>query len=275
MPVTAGVGVEERLQARVAAGHKLLVPYLTGGVTPNWVDYLRSYAEAGADAIEIGLPFSDPILDGPVIQEASDQALRNGTTVAGLLKQLAEVDLPVPLIAFTYYNLVVHTGPKAFCTALASAGVRGLIVPDLPVDEVDELARAAQQAGVDLSLLAAPSTTADRQAWIVQRSRGFVYAVTVMGTTGVRGELAESGLELAGRLKQQTDLPVLLGFGISEPGQAVAAAQVADGVAVGSELMRLILNGEPPAVLGERVAQMRMALDRSALDRVALDTAFG
>ena len=258
-----GVPVQEHLEQRLAAGGKLLAPYLTGGVTPDWIEYLKAYVDAGADLVEIGLPFSDPIVDGPVVQQASHQALTSGTTVAGLLAELAGVDLPIPLIAMTYYNLIVHDGPQQFCQALAAAGVRGLIVPDLPVDEVDDLARAAQGAGVELSLLVAPSTGPDRRAWIAERSRGFVYAVTVMGTTGVRGELHASGVELAGRVKQLTDRPVLLGFGISDPDQAVAGAQVADGVVVGSELVRLILDGASPAAVGERVSQLRQALDQA------------
>ncbi len=264
-----GVPVEAHLRARLAQGRKLLVPYLTGGITADWVELLQLFAEAGADAIEVGLPFSDPILDGPVVQQASDQALTRGTTVAGLLAELAEVDLPIPLIAFTYGNLVVHAGADAFCADLARAGVRGLIVPDLPVDEVDEVADAAAAAGVDLSLLVAPSTTADRQQRIVERSRGFVYAVTLMGTTGVRGELAHSGVELAGRLAGRSPRPVLLGFGIAGPAQAGAGARVADGVVVGSELMRLVLAGEPPAAVAARVAELRRAVDG------AVDSAVG
>jgi tryptophan synthase alpha chain len=256
-----GLPVEEHFRARRSEGRKLLVPYITGAVTLDWLDYIRAYADAGADAVEIGLPFSDPMLDGPLIQAASHQALRNGATVARVLDELAGLDAPIPLIAMTYGNLVVHAGSTRFCSELAAAGVRGLIVPDVPVDEADALTTDAQAAGVDLTLLVAPSTTPPRQAWIARRSRGFVYAVTTMGTTGVRDRVDDAGLELAARLKLLSDLPVLLGFGISSPAQALAGAEVADGVVVASELMRLVLDGMSASALGERVAALRCAVD--------------
>jgi tryptophan synthase alpha chain len=253
--------VEDHLRARRADGRKLLAPYLTGGITDDWVDFLFAYAKGGADAIEIGLPFSDPILDGPTIQEASHRALERGVTVRSILDELAGVDVGVPLIAMTYYNLVVHRGPAAFCQDLAAAGIAGLIVPDLPVDELDELETAAVAAGIDLVLLAAPTSTTARLETIGQRSRGYVYAVSVMGTTGERTHVADSAGELAGRLRALTDRPVLLGFGISTPAQAAEAGQLADGVVVGAALMAAVLAGAGPAELGERVAALRRALD--------------
>jgi tryptophan synthase alpha chain len=253
--------VEAHLRHRRAGGRKLLAPYVTGGITADWTSYLTAYVQGGADAIEIGLPFSDPILDGPTIQAASHQALQRGVTVRSILDDLARVDIDVPLIAMTYYNLVVHQDAAEFCRDLAAAGIRGLIVPDVPVDEVDELDAAAAGAGVELTLLAAPTTTEARLAVIAQRSRGYVYAVSVMGTTGEREHLADSAGELAGRLRALTDRPVLLGFGISTPAHAAAAAQVADGVAVGAALMAAVLAGAGPDQIGARVAALREALD--------------
>src|SRR4051794_31252528 len=122
---------------------KTLIPYVTAGISADWTDYLLACAAGGADAIEVGLPFSDPMLDGATVQQASDRALARGTTVAGILSDLSEIKVGVPLIAFTYANLVMRPGPAAFCARLAAAGVRGLIVPDLPVDESDAVARAA------------------------------------------------------------------------------------------------------------------------------------
>lgn len=238
---------------------KLLVPYVTGGIRPDWARYVEEYARNGADVIEIGLPFSDPILDGPTIQQASHRALQQGTTVRIILDELARLDVGVPLIAMTYYNLVVHN--PSFCADLAAAGVSGLIVPDVPIDEVDELAAAATTAGVDLILLAAPTTTPSRLATIARRSRRFVYAVSVMGTTGERDQLADSAVQLARDLRSLTDLPVLLGFGISQPAHAVTAAEVADGVVVASVLMRAVLDGAGPAQVGALVAEFRAALD--------------
>jgi tryptophan synthase alpha chain len=234
----------------------MLVPYLTGGMTGNWADHVRAYADAGADAIEVGLPFSDPVIDGPVVQEASDRALARGTTVAGLLAEVAALDVGVPLIAMTYANLA----RPAAVPALREAGFAGLIVPDLPLEESPPLEQAAAAAGLDLILLAAPATPPARRAEIAARSRGFVYATTLMGTTGVRAELAATGGALAADLKRHTDLPVLLGIGISTPDQAAGACRYADGVIVGSALVRAVLDGRTPAQVGALVAAMRSRL---------------
>ncbi|MDI6100551.1 tryptophan synthase subunit alpha [Actinoplanes sp. NEAU-A12] len=251
--------VEDRLRYGRTGGRSLLVPYLTGGIRPDWISYLQEYARNGADAIEIGLPFSDPILDGPTIQEASDRALRRGVTVRGLLDEVARAEIDVPLIAMTYYNLVAHS--PSFCGDLAAAGIRGLIVPDVPVDEALPLAASAEAAGVELTLLAAPTTPPDRLAEIARASRGFVYAVSVMGTTGAR--FAASGGRLAGDLRRLTDRPVLLAFGIATHEDAVTAAESADGVVIGAALMRRILDGGTPEELGAVLAGFRTALDAS------------
>lgn len=251
---------------RLRRDRPLLAPYVTGGIRPDWTDYLYEYARNGADAIEIGLPFSDPILDGPTIQEASDTALRRGVTVRGLLDEIAAVDVDVPLIAMTYYNLVVHRGATEFCHDLATAGIRGLIVPDLPVDESASVAAAAVAAGIDLILLAAPTTPADRLAEIAQASHGFVYAVSTMGTTG--SSFAASGGRLAGDLRRLTDQPVLLAFGIATHLDAVTAAESADGVVIGAALMRRVLDGGTPSELGAMLAGFRQALDADGPDCV-------
>ncbi|MEU4423397.1 tryptophan synthase subunit alpha [Actinoplanes sp. NPDC024001] len=240
---------------------KMLVPYVTAGVTANWTDTLRAAVDAGADAIEVGLPFSDPTLDGPVIQRASDQALRRGTTVTGVLAEISRLDLGVPLIAFGYTNLVLHRGAETFCAALREAGMTGLIAPDLPVDEAAPVGAVAERHGIDLVLLASPSTPARRRAEIAARSRGFVYAVSVMAPTGEQTSPHESGRELVTSLKRVTQLPVLLGFGISGADQAAAACAYADGVVVGSALMRRILRGAGPAEAGEWLAGLRTAID--------------
>jgi tryptophan synthase alpha chain len=250
---------------------KRLNPYLTGGITPDWTDYLLAYQEAGADAIEIGLPFSDPVLDGVTIQEASDRALARGATVAGILRDVAAVRdrLHVPLIAMTYANLVFRAGIAAFCTRLAEAGFSALIVPDLPIDEADAVEKATKDAKIDLILLVAPVTPDDRLAEIVTRGGGFLYAVSVMGTTGTRERLAASAATLVARVKAITDRPVLIGFGISGPRQAAEAARVSDGVVVASALMRRVLDGATPAELGQEVAALRSALDHRSEDSAA------
>ncbi|WP_445186098.1 tryptophan synthase subunit alpha [Pseudonocardia sp. Cha107L01] len=253
--------LETTTRATRDAGRKVLAAYVTGGITENWTDYLRASEQAGADVLEIGLPFSDPMLDGPTIQRASDRALSRGATVGRILDDVAALELSVPLVAMTYANLVFHDGPDRFCGALRDAGVTGLIVPDVPVDEVAPLSGAARRHGVDLVLLAAPSTSSERRREIARRSRGFVYAVSLMGTTGERTELHDSGPELARSLTQLTDLPVLLGFGVSSPEHAATAARSADGVVVASALMRRVLDGAGATEIGARVARMRAALD--------------
>ncbi|MER6579910.1 tryptophan synthase subunit alpha [Nonomuraea sp. NPDC001023] len=255
--------VERHLRARRDGGRALLMPYVTGGITPGWTRYLRAFAAAGADAVEVGLPFSDPTLDGVTVQQASQAALARGASTRRILADLADVrDVGVPLIASTYYNLVLHDGPEAFCAALRRAGVDGLIVPDLPVHEADELADVAAAAGIDLVLLASPATPEPRLAEIARRSRGFVYAVSLMGTTGERATLAESAAELTARLRRSTDRPILLGFGISTPDQAREAGRHADGVVVGAAVMRRVLDGAGPDDLRAFVATLRKALDQ-------------
>jgi len=229
------------------------MPYITAGVGPDWATYLTAFEDAGADLIEVGLPFSDPTVDGPTIQQACERALARGTTPASLLAELGRARAGVPLIVSTYANIALRPG---FAAALRAAGVTGLIVPDLPLDELPWLSAP----GIQVSLLASPATPADRLAEIGRRSRGLVYAVSVMGTTGERDRLAPSAAALAARVKQVTDLPVLLGFGISTGEQAAEAAAVADGVIVGAAVMRRILAGACPAEVGAFVASMRDAL---------------
>ncbi|MET7399698.1 tryptophan synthase subunit alpha [Dactylosporangium sp. NPDC005572] len=234
---------------------KTLMPYVTGGVSAGWADHVRAFADAGADLVEVGLPFSEPTLDGATIQEATATALRRGATLDGVLKA---APAGVPLVASTYANLACRPG---FCARLADAGFTGLIVPDLPLEECAELAADAAAAGIELALLAAPVTPDARLAEIGRRSRGFVYAVSVMGTTGERDTLSPAAAELAARLKARTELPVLLGFGISTPAQAAEAARVADGVVIGAAIMRRLLDGAGPAELGAYVGTMRKAID--------------
>ena len=254
--------LEAALRASRDRGRKLLLPYVTGGLDDRWTDVLRAIADAGADAVEVGIPFSDPAMDGPTIEEASVRALARGATPAGILADLAGVDAGVPLVAMTYYNLVFRAGELRFARSLADAGVAAAIVPDLPLEESASWEREAAAAGVDAVMLAAPVTPDDRLRQVAERSRGFVYAVSVMGITGARDRLASTAAVLAGRLKAITDRPVIIGFGIATPEQAVEACQVADGVVVASALIRRLLDGGGPAEAGEFVASFRSALDR-------------
>jgi tryptophan synthase alpha chain len=256
-----GVAVEAALRSVRDTGRKILVTYITGGLGPDWTETLQAMVAAGADLVEIGIPFSDPVMDGPTIQEASAQALAGGATPGSVLDRLRTLEVPVPLVAMTYYNLVYRSGHVRFSTLLAEAGVRGAIVPDLPLEESAPWEDAAAEAGVETVLLAAPVTPDDRLAELCRRSHGFIYGVNLMGVTGERSSVSGSARVLAKRLKALTEKPVVMGFGISSPQQAVEAAAEADGVVVASALMRLLLDGRGPEAVGDAVATMRSALD--------------
>ena len=253
--------LESTLRSRREAGRKLLVPYLTGGLG-DWTALVRAAAAAGADAVEVGIPFSDPVMDGPTIQEASVRALAAGATPVGIVSELAHIEVEVPLIVMLYYNLVFRSGHRRFARNLAEAGVAGAIVPDLPVDEIGDWARAADDAGVATVLLAAPTTPDDRLSAICERSRGFVYGVGLLGVTGERQSLSSAAAVIAKRLKEATDKPVLIGVGVSTPDQAREVTEVADGVVVGAAIVRRVLEGAGPEAVGDFVAELRDGLDR-------------
>lgn len=255
--------LEATLRAARDAGRKLLVPYVTGGMDPQWTETLRAMADAGADAMEVGIPFSDPVMDGPTVQETSSRALARGTTPASVLSELKDVDAGIPLVAMTYYNLVFHPGEARFARWLAEAGVSGAIVPDIPLEEAGPWCEAADAEGIETVLLAAPTASDERLARICERSRGFVYGVSLLGITGERASLADTATTIAKRLKAVTDKPVVIGIGISTPEQAVEVCEAgADGVVVASAIMRRLLAGEPPEAAGEAVAAIREALNR-------------
>ncbi len=255
------IPLEAHLRERRDGGAKLLVPYVTGGLSDDWVDLVHAVVAAGADAVEVGIPFSDPVMDGPTIQEASVRALRRGTTPGSILAELAGVDVGVPVVAMTYYNLAFRMGDLRFARSLAAAGVSGAILPDLPLEESADWERESAAAGVASVLLAAPVTPEGRLAAIAARSRGFVYGVSRMGVTGERLSVAESAGVLAKRLKATTDKPVLIGFGISTAEQAVEVCAEADGVIVASALLRAVLDGGGPEGAAGFVGDLRRALD--------------
>jgi tryptophan synthase alpha chain len=253
--------LEAHLRARREEGRKLLVPYVTGGLGREWCDVVRAVVDAGADAVEVGIPFSDPIMDGRTIQEASQRALDLGATPAGVIDAMATIDSGVPLVVMTYYNLVARMGHERCARQLRSCGVDGAIVPDLPLDELDGWGDAADASGVETVLLAAPTTPDERLAQICARSHGFVYGVSLMGVTGEREQLAVHAEQMGRRCKAITDKPVLIGVGISTPAQAARAAASADGVIVGSALVRRLLDGGGPEEAASFVKSLRSALD--------------
>ena len=258
--------LEAQLRDRRAAGCSLLVPYVTGGLGAGWLDVVRAVADAGADAIEIGVPFSDPVMDGRTVQEASQRAIELGATPAKIVAEAAQLDVGVPLVVMIYYNLVAHAGLERFAAQLTDAGIDGAIVPDLPFDELDGWGDAADAAGVETVLLAAPTTPDDRLRDICDRSRGFVYGVSLLGVTGERAQLPRHAADMGLRLKSATDKPVLLGVGISTAEQAAEASRAADGVIVGSALVRGVLAGGGPEAAGAFVAELRAALDDAQRD---------
>jgi tryptophan synthase alpha chain len=240
-----------------------LMPYLMGGYPSieESVSAGLAAADAGADLLELGIPFSDPLADGPVIHAAGTAALSAGATPHGVLGACERLAVRVPVVLMVYANIVLTAGVDAFALRAASAGASGLIVPDLPHDEAAELRAACDSEGLALVPLVAPTSTPERIAAIGADARGFVYTVSLTGTTGERDELPPGLAETVERVRASTDLPVAVGFGISTPEQARSVAELADGVIVGSRVVRAAGEGGAAAV-GAVVAELASALAR-------------
>jgi tryptophan synthase alpha chain len=253
----------DRIAAAFSAHGKraALMPYLMGGhpSLDGSAEAGLAAAGAGADLIELGVPFSDPLADGPVIHAAGTEALAAGATLHGVLRVCEHVAERVPVVLMVYVNVVLTVGAEAFALRAAAAGASGLIVPDLPHDEADEVRAACQAEGLALVPLVAPTTTPERVGEIGASARGFVYTVSIRGTTGERGELAPGLAGTVGLVRGATDLPVAVGFGISSTEQARAVAEIADGVIVGSRVVRAAGEGGPAAV-GDLVGELADAL---------------
>ena len=230
---------------------------------------LLALEAAGADMIELGIPYSDPLADGPVIQAAASRALGSGTTPGRVLEMLQSLkgELSIPVILFTYSNPLLNRGMENFCRDVAAAGAAGLVVPDLPLEEAEKLSAIAEAAGLDLVLLVAPTTPSDRMGRIAQASRGFTYLVSVTGVTGVRTTLENRVATLVQQLKGMGPTPVAVGFGISGPEQARQVRDWgADGAIVGSALVKVMAEshsqqGDIAAAAGQFCGQLRQALD--------------
>jgi tryptophan synthase alpha chain len=240
-----------------------LMPYLMGGYPSieESVSAGLAAVDAGADLLELGVPFSDPLADGPVIHAAATAALASGATPHGVLGACERLAVRVPVVLMVYANIVLTAGVETFVLRAAASGASGLIVPDLPHDEASELRAACDAEGLALVPLVAPTTTPERVAAIGADARGFVYTVSLTGTTGERAELPVGLAQTVERVRGATDVPVAVGFGISTPEQARAVAEIADGVIVGSRVVRAAGEGGAAAV-GSLVAELAEALQR-------------
>lgn len=251
--------LQTHLGQALAGGRKLLVPYVMGGIPdrlgfPAVVDAVAEHA----DVVEIGLPFSDPLMDGPVIAAAGERAIAGGVGPLDVLDLLDARD--TPQIAMTYYNPVHSIGEEDFCKRAAAADIAGLIVPDLPIEESKSLRERAVEHGLGWVPLVAPTSSPERIEAIAATSTGFVYAVSTLGVTGVRASLSERAAAVVERCRVATDLPVLVGIGVSSAEHAVEACRSADGVVIGSAIVARVMDEGAEAAAGF-LAGVRRALD--------------
>ncbi len=261
-------GIERIADAFAGSGKRAaLMPYLMGGFPT--LDSSRAIGEAciagGADLLELGVPYADPLADGPVIHAAGTRALENGATLAGVLEVARALAGSVPIAVMCYANMVFSLGAQEFVRRLGDAGACGLIVPDLPFEEADGVSECCAREGLALVPLLAPTTTPERMDAIGSRARGFLYAVSVVGTTGERASVDARLEEFVSRAKACTEVPVAVGFGISSPEHARAAANAgADGVIVGTRLVRAAgESADPPTAVVELVSELAAGLARS------------
>jgi len=250
--------------------YKALIAYLTVGY-PDVETTQRAavtLANNGCDIIELGLPFSDPLADGATIQKASYRALQQGITPQVCLevaKQLHQ-KIATPLLFMTYYNPVFNFGLETFCQSCAEVGISGLIIPDLPPEEGEELEAITEKHNLDLIYLLAPTSTEERIALVAERSRGFIYLVSLTGVTGARETLSPELASFVKRVRQKAKKPLCVGFGISNPSQAGWIARIADGIIVGSRLIQLIEEDASLASLKSFTLSLRKALDSENKD---------
>lgn len=248
------------------AGHKALIPYVTVGY-PNIEATLRVVpllVENGADIIELGIPFSDPLADGVTIQQASFQALQNGVTTAACLEVAEKLRQKVgaPLVFMSYFNPLFRYGLEKFCRDCAKAGVDGLIIPDLPPEEGIALEKVARTNSIDVIYLLAPTSTGERIRLVAEHSHGFIYLVSVTGVTGARHHLPKNLSQFIARVRKATNKPLCVGFGIATPEQARQVSQIADGVIVGSRLIQLMEQDPTLKQAGDLVREMKQAMSK-------------
>jgi len=241
-----------------SAGCKGIIAYVTAGDPDlkTTEELVCRLAESGADMVELGVPFSDPVADGPVIQAAAGRALKNGVTLKDVLELTSRLRsrLDIPLLVMTYYNPVYSFGLESFVHSASKSGLDGVVIPDLPLEESEALREMLQQSGLHLIQLLAPTSSPGRIKEAVKNAGGFIYCVSVSGVTGARNDLPVSGYELLSRVRSETDLPLALGFGISCPEQVSALGDDADAVIIGSAIVRLVEEGGCRDEILERVA---------------------
>ncbi len=252
--------LETKLRQIKDEGRKALVPYFVGGLDDEWLDCVQAAAFAGADVIEIGVPFSDPIMDGVVIQEASLRALDRGTTLTSVLEGVATLDIDVPLVVMTYFNIFHHHGLERSATDLHNAGVLGTIVPDLSLEEVGTWRSVANQHDLASILMVALSTPPERAERLARETQGFAYAAARMAVTGVSSDGGRGDLVVE-KLRHASSVPVYVGIGITTPEQAASACQFADGAIVGSALVQQLLDGAGPKGVEQFLGAMRAAIN--------------
>ena len=243
--------VSEQFQALRDRQQCALIPFVTAGDPDleTTAAALRSLDRCGADMIELGVPYSDPLADGPVIQAAATRALQKGTTLNDVLELVKAVapELQAPIILFTYYNPILNRGIDTFFKDIAAVGAKGLVVPDLPLEEVTGVMQSANQHGIEVILLVAPTSPKERIQAIAEKSQGFIYLVSVTGVTGMRTEIQSRVKELLEELRTLTTKPVAVGFGVSQPEQAEQLRSWgADGVVVGSAFVKRLANSDDP-----------------------------
>jgi tryptophan synthase alpha chain len=246
-------------------GHKALIPYITVGYPKLefTLEAVPLLAQSGADIIELGIPFSDPLADGATIQESSYQALQNGITPEICLEAALKLrqKTAAPLVFMTYFNPVLSYGLEKFCQDSVSAGIDGIIVPDLPPEESSAMESACLKSGLDFIFLLAPNSTRERIRFIAEKSKGFIYLVSVTGVTGARDALPGGLEEFISRVRSIANQPLCVGFGISIPEQAKQITTLADGIIIGSKLIQLIKADESLRSLQTFILEMRAAID--------------
>jgi tryptophan synthase alpha chain len=247
-------------------GHKVLIPYITVGY-PDIETTLKAatlLAKNGADIIELGIPFSDPLADGATIQESSHQALQNGITPEICLETARKlrIEIDIPLVFMTYFNPILSYGPDRFCRSCSKVGIDGIIIPDLPPEEGEVLERATREGGLDLIYLLSPTSTPERIQLVAKKSGGFIYLVSVTGVTGARNEVPSDLGDFIRRVREISSLPLCVGFGISNPEQARKISKIADGIIIGSRLIQIMKDDNSLNSLQIFVREIREAIDK-------------